>query len=66
MRHRNTVASSVAGAIAVVALYLLTLVSFNPPSYVASALTTLVIAAALFVGAKGFRGLLRLIWRGQR
>jgi len=66
MKHRNAAASGVAGAIAVVVLYLLTYASFEPPSYVAAALTTVLIGLVLFIGQKGLSGLVDLVLHGSR
>lgn len=65
MKHPNTVAGGVAGALAIVSLYLGTLFGFDPPSYVAGAITTIVIAAVLFVGHSGLKGLIRLVYSGS-
>lgn len=65
MKHPNAIAGGFAGALAIVALYLGTLADFDPPSYVAGAITTLVISAVLFIGRRGFRGVARLLWSGN-
>jgi hypothetical protein len=62
--HPNTTAAGVAGAIAVIAVAVIgAFVVLSP--VVASAATTVVIAAVLFIGAKGFKGLKDRIWSGD-
>ncbi len=62
--HPNTTAAGVSGAVAIIAVAVIgAFVAMSP--VVASAATTVVIAAVLFVGHKGFKGLKDRIWSGD-
>ena len=63
-QHPNAVAGGTAGAIATIVIAVIAaFVTMGP--VVASAATTVVIAAVLFVGAKGFRGVKDKLWKGD-
>jgi divalent metal cation (Fe/Co/Zn/Cd) transporter len=60
----NTSAAAVAGAIAALGLGLAG-IWVAVPALVASAVTTLIVAAVLYVGREGFNGLADRLWRGS-
>lgn len=61
--HPNATAAGVAGSVAVIAVAIISaFVAMSP--IVAAAASSLVIAAVLFVGAKGLRGIKNRIWAG--
>jgi hypothetical protein len=62
--HPNATAASVSGAVAIIAVAIIAaFVAIGP--VVSAAATTVVIAAVLLVGAKGFKGAADRLWRGD-
>jgi uncharacterized membrane protein (DUF4010 family) len=63
-QHPNAAAAGVSGAVAVIAVAVIgAFVAMSP--VVAAAASSLVIAAVLFVGRKGLKGVKDRIWSGE-
>lgn len=68
MTHPNAAAAAASAWIAAALIYLLGLFGVSvpdPPLEVAIGLGGIASALALFIGRRGVRGLVSLIWRGQ-
>ena len=66
MKHPNATTSLAAGSgVGTLLVYALTAAGVNLPAEAAAALAGAVGSLALLIGRKGFRGLLRVLWRGK-
>lgn len=64
-QHPNASAAGVSGAVAVVVIALLGALGVAMSPIVSAAASSLVIAAVLLIGAKGFKGALDKVWKGS-
>ena len=63
-QHPNASAADIAGAVATIAVAIIAaFVAIGP--VVAAAATSIVVAAVLLIGAKGFKGAADRLWKGD-
>lgn len=63
-QHPNASAAGIAGAVATIAVAIIAaFVAIGP--VVAAAATSIVVAAVLLIGAKGFKGAADRLWKGD-